>query len=112
MHQCRGWLYWTGVKKRDIKFLRQHDIFDCGVKNKCVFVLLKEELPNKSTSENLESFRFEKLLSMFRMSFMIQSFINVVSGSIIHQKKRGQGMRQWGVFSISLQQLQIEFMKS
>ena len=33
------------------------------------FVLLKEELPNNSTSENLESFRF-KILSMFRMLFM------------------------------------------
>ena len=29
------------------------------------FVLLKEELPNNSTSENLESFRFKILLSMF-----------------------------------------------
>ena len=34
------------------------------------FVLLKEELPNNSTSENLESFRFKILLSMFRMLFM------------------------------------------
>ena len=34
------------------------------------FVLLKEELPNNSTSENLESFRFKILLPMFRMLFM------------------------------------------
>ena len=34
------------------------------------FVLLKDELPNNSTSENLESFRFKTLLSMFRMLFM------------------------------------------
>ena len=34
------------------------------------FVLLKEELPNKSTSENLGSFRVKILLSMFRMLFM------------------------------------------
>ena len=34
------------------------------------FVLLKEELPNNSTSENLESCRFKILLSMFRMLFM------------------------------------------
>ena len=34
------------------------------------FVLLKEELPNNSTSENLESFRFKILLSMFEMLLM------------------------------------------
>ena len=34
------------------------------------FVLLKEELPNNSTSENLESFKFKILLSMFRMLFI------------------------------------------
>ena len=45
------------------------------------FVLLKEELPNNSTSENLESFRFKILLSMFRMLFMR---INLSS------EKRGQ----------------------
>ena len=31
------------------------------------FVLFKEEVSNNSTSENLESFRFKILLSMFRM---------------------------------------------
>ena len=45
------------------------------------FVFLKEELPNNSTSENLESFRFKILLSMFRMLFMR---INLSS------EKRGQ----------------------
>ena len=34
------------------------------------FESLKEELPNNSTSENLESFRFKILLSMFRMLFL------------------------------------------
>ena len=34
------------------------------------YVLLREELPNNNTSENLESFRFKMLLSMFRMLFM------------------------------------------
>ena len=34
------------------------------------FVLLKEELPNNSTSKNLESIRFKILLSMFRMLSM------------------------------------------
>ena len=34
------------------------------------FELLKEELPNNSTSENLESFTFKILLSMFRMLLM------------------------------------------
>ena len=45
------------------------------------FILLKKRLSNKSTSENLESFRFKILLSMFRMLFMR---INVSS------EKRGQ----------------------
>ena len=44
-------------------------------------VLLKEELPNKSTSEDLESFRFKILLSIFQMLFMR---ISLSSG------KRGQ----------------------
>ena len=34
------------------------------------FEKLKEELPNNSTSENLESFRFKILLLMFRMLSM------------------------------------------
>ena len=45
------------------------------------FILLKEELANISTSENLEPFRFKILLSMFRMLFMR---INLSS------EKRGQ----------------------
>ena len=45
------------------------------------FVLLKEKLPNNSTSNNLESFGFKILLSMFRMLFMR---INISS------EKRGQ----------------------
>ena len=35
-----------------------------------IFVLLKEKLPNNSTSKNLESIRFKILLSMFRMLSM------------------------------------------
>ena len=46
-----------------------------------IVVLLKEELPNNSTSENLESFRFKTFLLMFQMSFMR---INLSS------EKRGQ----------------------
>ena len=34
------------------------------------FVLLKEKLPNNSTSKNLESIRFKILFSMFRMLSM------------------------------------------
>ena len=45
------------------------------------FVLLKEELSNNNTSKNLESIRFARLLSMFRMLFMR---INLLS------EKRGQ----------------------
>ena len=45
------------------------------------FELLKRELQNNSTFENLESFRFEILLSMFRIWFMR---INLSS------EKRGQ----------------------
>ena len=44
-------------------------------------VLLEEELPNKSSSEDLESFRFKILLSIFQMLFMR---ISLSSG------KRGQ----------------------
>ena len=52
-----------------------------AIKINVFFVLLKEELPNNNTSENLESFRFKILLSMFRMLFMR---INLSS------EKRGQ----------------------
>ena len=45
------------------------------------FVFIKEELPNNSTSENLDSFRFKILLSKFRILFMR---INLSS------EKRGQ----------------------
>ena len=34
------------------------------------FILLKEDLPNNSNSENLELFRFEILFSMFQILFM------------------------------------------
>ena len=34
------------------------------------FISLKEELPNKSTSEILESLRFKMLISMFSKCFL------------------------------------------
>ena len=43
-------------------------------------VLLKEELPNKSTSEDLESFRFKILLSIFQLLFMRISLSSVKRG--------------------------------
>ena len=67
------------------------------------FVLLKEELPNNSTSENLESFRFKISLSMFQMLFMR---INLSS------EKRAQWRRQWVVLWTSVSHLQIRFNKS
>ena len=65
--------------------------------------MLKEDLPNDSTSENLESFRFKILLLIFRMLFMR---INLSS------EKRGQWRRQWVVISISIPQLKIGFNES
>ena len=35
-----------------------------------IFIMLKEESPDNSASENLESLRFKILFSMFRMLFM------------------------------------------
>ena len=46
------------------------------------FVLFKEEVPNNSTSENLESFRFKILLSMFRMLFMKINLSSKKEGSL------------------------------
>ena len=46
-----------------------------------LFVSLREELPNNSTSENLELFRFEILLLMFGMMLMRIS---------LSSEKRGQ----------------------
>ena len=44
------------------------------------FVLLKEELPNNSTSENLESFRYKKLLLIFRgVKEVVSSYLNISS---------------------------------
>ena len=54
MRECRDFWYWSGVKKRDMKPFRWNDIFDCVFKIDVFCVLLKEELPNKSTSEGLE----------------------------------------------------------
>ena len=68
--------------KRGTSILLDETIYSIVVfKIDVFFVLLKEELPNNSTSENLESFRFKILLSMFRMLFMR---INLSS------EKRGQ----------------------
>ena len=65
------------VKKRDDERTYSIVVFKINI----FFVLLKEELPNNSTSENLESFRFKILLSMFQILFMR---INLSS------EKRGQ----------------------
>ena len=46
------------------------------------FVLIKEEVPNNSTSENLESFRFKILFSMFRMLFMKIKLSSKKEGSL------------------------------
>ena len=46
------------------------------------FALFKEEVPNNSTSENLESFRFKILLSMFRMLFMKINLSSKKEGSL------------------------------
>ena len=76
MHECQE------ESKRGISNLLDETIYSIVVfKTDVYFVLLKEELPNNSTSENLESFRFKILLSMFRMLFMR---INLSS------EKRGQ----------------------
>ena len=72
MHECQE------ESKRGISNLLDETIYSIVVfKTDVFFVLLKEELPN----ENLESFRFKILLSMFRMLFMR---INLSS------EKRGQ----------------------
>ena len=63
------------------------------------FVSLKEEVPNNSTSENLESFRFKLLLPMFQLLFMR---INRIS-----EKETSEV-----VVSTSVPQLQIGFSKS
>ena len=95
MHQCQK------ESKRGTSNLLDKTIYSIVVfKIDILFVLLKEELPNNSTSENLESFRFKILLSMFRMLFMR---INLSS------EKRGQWRRQWVVVSTSVPQLQIGF---
>ena len=76
MYQCQK------ESKRGTSNLLDKTIYSIVVfKIDILFVLLKEELPNNSTSENLESFRFKILLSMFRMLFMR---INLSS------EKRGQ----------------------
>ena len=57
--------------KRTASNLLDETIYSIAVfKIDLFLVLLKEELPNNSTSENLESFRFKTLLSMSRMLFM------------------------------------------
>ena len=57
--------------KRTASNLLDETIYSIAVfKIDLFLVLLKEELPNNSTSENLESFRFKTLLSMSRMLVM------------------------------------------
>ena len=40
MYECRGLIYWSGVKKRYIKFLRWDNLFDHGVWNRCIFCIV------------------------------------------------------------------------
>ena len=76
MHECQE------ESKRGTSNLLDETIYSIVVfKIVVFFVLLKVELPNNSTSENLESFRFKILLSMFQMLFLR---INLSS------EKRGQ----------------------
>ena len=57
--------------KRGTSYLLDETIYSIVVfKIDVFFVLLKEQLTNSSTSENLESFRFKILLSMFRILSM------------------------------------------
>ena len=57
--------------KRETSNLLDETIYSIVVfKIDVFFVLPKEELPNNSTSENLESFTFKILSSMFRMLSM------------------------------------------
>ena len=60
------------MSKRGTSILLDETIYSIRVFkiNGVFFVLLKDELPNNSTSENLESFRFKILLSVFQMLFM------------------------------------------
>ena len=67
--------------KRGTSNLKWDDMFDYDVCNRFFFALSKEDLPNKSTSEKMESFKFKILLSMFPILFIR---INVSS------QKRGQ----------------------
>ena len=62
-----GVCYTDQGSKRSTSNLLDETIYSIVVfKIDMFFVLLMEELPNNSTSENLESFRLKKLLSMFR----------------------------------------------
>ena len=67
------------------------------------FVLLKEELLNNSTIENLKSFRFKILLSVLQILF---TRIN------LSLEKRRQWRRQWVVISTSVLHLQIGYNES
>ena len=76
MHECQK------ESKRGTSNLLDETIYSIAVfKIDIFFVLLKEELPNNSTSKNIESFKFKILLSMLQMLFMR---INLSS------EKRGQ----------------------
>ena len=63
MHECQE------ESKRGTSNLLDETIYSLVVfKIDVFFVLLKEELPNNSTSENLESFRFKILLMRIKLS--------------------------------------------
>ena len=69
--------------KRGTSNLLDETIYSIAVfKIDVFFVLFKEEVPNNSTSENLESFRFKILFSMFRMLFMKIKLSSKKEGSL------------------------------
>ena len=65
MHECQ-----EESKKGTSNFLDETIYSIVVFKIYVFFIMLKEELPNNSTSKIPESFRFKMLLSMFRMLFM------------------------------------------
>ena len=51
----------------NIKSFSWDNIINCGTYNRCIFVSLKEEIPNKSASEILESLPLKIFSSMLWM---------------------------------------------
>ena len=77
------------MSKRGTSILLDETIYSIRVFkiNGFFFVLLKDELPNNSASENLESFRFKILLSVFQMLFM-----RII---LLSEKEGSEGSSEW-----------------